>query len=77
MCMVNVCLPVCDDIISKINFIILIKLFFYKTQKSRQKISILRVDEAFKTKEKAFFIIYKELSLNRTRNILKIFFLEW
>ena len=47
MCIVIVFLPDCDVINFEINFIFLIKPFFYMTKKSRQNLNILREKRAF------------------------------
>ena len=37
---------------------------------SRQDLNILRTNRAFKTKQKAFFIIFKGLSLKQVKQII-------
>ena len=39
------------------------------TKSQDKRFSILRTKQAFKMKQKAFFIIYKELSLKRIKQI--------
>ena len=63
MSIVIVYLPGCDVINFEINLNFLIKLFFYKTKKSRQNLNILRTRRSFKVKQKVFFIIFKGLSV--------------
>ena len=60
-----VCFPVCGVINFEIDFIFLIKPFFYLTKKSCRKIKIFEDQTSFKVKEKAFFIIFKELSVSK------------
>ena len=47
----------------EINLIFLIRPFFYLTKKSRQNLITVRTKRAFKVKQKAFFIIFKGLSV--------------
>ena len=47
----------------------LIKLFFYMTKKSRQKLKYLENEKSFKGERKAFFIIFKGLSLKQIKQI--------
>ena len=64
MYIVIVCWPGCDIINFEINLIFLIKQFFYIWPKSQdKKLNNLRTKRAFKMKYKAFFIIFKALSL--------------
>ena len=76
MCITFICLPGCDVINFKIGYILLIKQFSMQkirqknqNKKSRQKLNILRTKRAFEVKWKAFFIIFKELSV--TKNCLR------
>ena len=63
MCITNACQPGCDVIKFEIDLIFLIKTFCYMTKKSRQKLNILKTKRAFEVKKKAFFIIFKGLSV--------------
>ena len=56
----------------EINLILLIKSFFLPDQKVMIKTNILRTKRAFKMKGKAFFIIFKGLSMKQITQ----FFLE-
>ena len=50
---------------SQISLIFLIKPFRYMAKKSRQKLEYLRMKRAFELKQKAFFIIFKGLSVSK------------
>ena len=54
-----VCFPGCEVINFEINFIFLIKLFFYITRKSRQKFKYLEYEESFKGEIKSIFNHFK------------------
>ena len=62
MCIANVCFPGRDVIIFEINFILLIKLFYYMTKKSRQKFKYLQKERWKKRGEKKLFHIFKRFS---------------
>ena len=47
MCIAFVCLPGCDVINFEVNFIFLIKPFFYMTKKSRQKFKYYKNEKRF------------------------------
>ena len=51
-----------------VNFIFLVKLFFLYDEKV---LNILRTKKAFKMKQKAFFIIFKALSMKQITVFLK------
>ena len=63
MCIAILCFVGCDAINFEINLIFLIRLCFYMMKSSRQKFNILRMKRAFKLKLKAFFIIFRGLSM--------------
>ena len=65
ICMVILCLPVCEVINFKINVSILIKLFSQMTKKVRIKNG--RTERTFKIKLKAFSIDFNELSFNQIK----------
>ena len=69
MCVAIVCFPDCDVINFEINLIHLIKPFSYMTKTSRQKFKYLE-KRAFKLKQKAIFITFKELSV--AKNCLRL-----
>ena len=58
-----ICGPFCDVINSGINLNIPIKSFFYITKNSRKNLNNLRKKTAFIIKLKAFFIIFKGISI--------------
>ena len=60
MCIAIICFPGCDVINSKINLIFLIKPFLYMTKKSRCE------RNKFVVKQKASFVIFKELSVAKS-----------
>ena len=68
MCIAIVCWPGCDVMRFAVNFIFLVKLFFLYDQKV---LNILRTKKAFKMKQKAFFIIFKALSMKQITVFLK------
>ena len=68
----TICCPVCDVINFEINLGFFIKPFFYKTKKSWQSLNISRTKKNFNMKQKAFFIVFKVLSLKK----IKTTFLE-
>ena len=47
MCTAILCFPGCNVINFEINFIVLIKPFFYMTEKSRQKFKYLQKEKSF------------------------------
>ena len=51
----------------EIDLVFLIKPFFCMTKKSRQKFKYLENEKSFKMKQKAFFIIFKGLSLKQIK----------
>ena len=53
----------------EIKLIFLIKPFSYMTKNWRKNLDILRTKRALKMKQKAFFIIFKWLSVVQTKNI--------
>ena len=55
MCIANACFPGRDVIIFEINLILLIKLFYYMTEKSRQKFKYLQKERWKKRGEKKLF----------------------
>ena len=60
--------PGCDVINFEINPIFLIKLFFLPCPKNQDKnFNILRTKRAFKTKYKAFFIIFKRAFIDANK----------
>ena len=59
MCIANACFPGRDVIIFEINLILLIKLFYYMTEKSRQKFKYLQKERWKKT----FFTFLKGFHL--------------
>ena len=63
MCIIIVFFLACDVIIFEINFIFLIKPFFYMTEKSRKKLEYLENKKSFQGEIKAFFIIFKGFSV--------------
>ena len=63
ICIAIICFPVCDFVNFEINLIFLIKHFCYMTKKSKQELKHLRMKRTFKVKLKAFFIIFKWLSV--------------
>ena len=58
-----VCLPGCDVVNFEIKFIFLIKRFFYMTKNSRQKSKYFENQNKFQGQKRAFFIIFKGLSV--------------
>ena len=67
-CIVIICYSGCDVRNSEINFTFLIKSFSFVTKNSRQTFNYLQNEKTFKVKQKAFFIIFKGISL--TKNCL-------
>ena len=63
VCIAVICFLGCDAIDFKINLIFLVKPLLYMTKKSRKIWNILGTKRAFKVKPKAFFIIFKGLSV--------------
>ena len=59
------CYPVCDIINLEIYLSFLIQPFSYMTKNSEQKLKYLKKKRAFKVKQKAFFIIFKDLLVAR------------
>ena len=55
MCIAIACFPGCDVINFKINLIVLIKPFFYMTEKSRQKFIYLENEKSFEGEMKNIF----------------------
>ena len=63
----------------------LIKPFRYMTKKTRQKLKYLKNEKSFRDEKKAFFIIFKELSVAKNclrpesvplNNLIEVFFNE-
>ena len=68
MCIVIVCKPGCDVIDFEINLIFLNQLFFLHAQNVKSKMYFFfGTKEAFKMKQKTFFIIFKEQSLKQIK----------
>ena len=66
MCIAIVCCPLCTVIHFEINLSLLIKQFSYMIKKSGQKCKYLKNEKSFQLLTwKAFFIIFKELSVVR------------
>ena len=61
MCMTIFCFPGCDVINFEINFVFLIKPFFYMPKIEDKNLNILRAKRALKVKWKTFFIICSRL----------------
>ena len=69
MCIVIVCYPVYDVINFEIKLSFLIKPFSYMTKMSGLNLNIFRTKRTFKIKQKAFFIVFKGVSV--VRNCLR------
>ena len=69
ICVTVVCLPGCDVINFQIILIFLIKPFCYKTKKSKEKLKYLENEKSYSGEKKAFFIIFKGLSV--VKNFLR------
>ena len=65
MCISIVCFPGCNIINVEINSIYLIKPFPYKAKSQVKNLNILKTKGASKVKQKTFFIIFKELSVDK------------
>ena len=63
MCIAIVCIPGCDIINFEINLIFLTKPFSTWPKSQDINLNILRTKRDFKMKKKAFFIIFKGLSV--------------
>ena len=67
MCIEIVCFPGCDVINFEINLISLMYRFSTKLKSQDKNVNILRTKRAFKGKQKAFFLIFKGLSVAKNR----------
>ena len=79
MCFVIVCCPLRDAVVFEINLCCLMtetwsyQVVFIYDQKSQDKhLNILRTKRAFNVKYKAFFIIFKKLSLKQIKKLFRI-----
>ena len=66
ICITIVCWPGCDIIKFEVNLIILIKPFWYMTEKSRQKLKYLENKTSFSVKISIFSSFVKKFQLPKT-----------
>ena len=67
MCIEIVCFPGCDVMNFEINLISLMYRFSTRLKSQDKNVNILRTKRAFKMKQKAFFLIFKGLSVAKNR----------
>ena len=67
MCIEIVCFPGCDVINFEINLVSLMYRFSTRLKSQDKNVNILRTKRAFKGKQKAFFLIFKGLSVAKNR----------